>query len=26
MAVSILISFTFKWDINSALAVIAGIY
>lgn len=26
MAVSILISFTFKWDINSALAVITGIY
>jgi putative tricarboxylic transport membrane protein len=26
MAVSILISFTFKWDMNSALAVIAGIY
>lgn len=26
MAVSILISFTFKWDINSALVLIAGIY
>ncbi|ENO97457.1 tricarboxylate transport membrane protein TctA [Thauera phenylacetica B4P] len=26
MAVSILISFTFKWDMNSALAVISGIY
>ncbi len=26
MAVSILISFTFKWDVNSALALIAGIY
>jgi len=26
MAVSILISFTFKWDINSALTLIAGIY
>jgi putative tricarboxylic transport membrane protein len=26
MAVSILISFTFKWDVNHALALIAGIY
>ena len=26
MAVSILISFTFKWDVNSALTLIAGIY
>lgn len=26
MAVSILISFTFKWDVNSALVLIAGIY
>lgn len=26
MAVSILISFTFKWDVNEALALIAGIY
>ena len=26
MAVSILISFTFKWDVNDALALIAGIY
>ena len=26
MAVSILISFTFKWDINEALALISGIY
>lgn len=26
MAVSILISFTFKWEINSALALISGIY
>jgi putative tricarboxylic transport membrane protein len=26
MAVSILISFTFKWDVNSALALIAGIF
>ncbi|TCO68885.1 tripartite tricarboxylate transporter permease [Rhodovulum euryhalinum] len=26
MAVSILISFTFKWDVNSALALIAGVY
>ena len=26
MAVSILISFTFKWDVNHALALISGIY
>ncbi len=26
MAVSILISFTFKWEVNSALALISGIY
>ena len=26
MTVSILISFTFKWDVNDALALIAGIY
>lgn len=26
MAASILISFTFKWDVNDALALIAGIY
>jgi putative tricarboxylic transport membrane protein len=26
MAASILISFTFKWDINEALALIAGVY
>ena len=26
MAASILISFTFKWDVNEALALIAGIY
>lgn len=26
MAVSILISFTFKWEVNDALALIAGIY
>ncbi len=26
MAVSILISFTFKWEVNAALALIAGIY
>ena len=26
MAVSILISFTFKWDVNEALALISGIY
>ena len=26
MAVSILISFTFKWHVNEALALIAGIY
>lgn len=26
MAASILISFTFKWDVNSALALIAGVY
>lgn len=26
MAVSILISFTFKWEVNEALALIAGIY
>ncbi|ESR27036.1 tripartite tricarboxylate transporter permease [Lutibaculum baratangense] len=26
MAVSILISFTFKWDVNDALALIAGVY
>lgn len=26
MAVSILISFTFKWEVNQALALIAGIY
>jgi putative tricarboxylic transport membrane protein len=26
MAVSILISFTFKWDVNDALALIAGIF
>ncbi|MEO9101679.1 MAG: tripartite tricarboxylate transporter permease [Burkholderiaceae bacterium] len=26
MAVSILISFTFKWDVNDALALISGIY
>lgn len=26
MAVSILISFTFKWGVNEALALIAGIY
>ena len=26
MAVSILISFTFKWQVNEALAVISGIY
>ena len=26
MAVSILISFTFSWDVNNALALIAGIY
>jgi putative tricarboxylic transport membrane protein len=26
MAVSILISFTFKWDVNSALALISGIF
>ncbi len=26
MAASILISFTFKWDVNAALALIAGVY
>jgi putative tricarboxylic transport membrane protein len=26
MAVSILISFTFKWDVNEALVLMAGIY
>ena len=26
MAISILISFTFKWEVNAALALIAGIY
>ncbi len=26
MAVSILISFTFSWDVNSALALMVGIY
>lgn len=26
MAVSILVSFTFSWDVNNALAVIAGVY
>ncbi|PCH69584.1 MAG: C4-dicarboxylate ABC transporter permease, partial [Rhodobacteraceae bacterium] len=26
MAASILISFTFKWDVNEALALIAGVY
>ncbi|TCP41267.1 tripartite tricarboxylate transporter permease [Rhodovulum marinum] len=26
MAVSILISFTFKWEVNAALALIAGVY
>ena len=26
MAVSILISFTFKWEVNDALALIAGIF
>ena len=26
MAVSILISFTFKWDVHHALALISGIY